>query len=143
MCSSDLILYNNEGRPAAKGEGKFSDVSGGWYADAVAWAAENGVVTGNADGSFNPNGAITREQIAVILYRYAQQKGYDTSKKADLSAFADAGSVSDYAKEAMAWANASGLINGMDESSLAPRGNATRAQVAAILMRFLEGAAQS
>jgi hypothetical protein len=104
----------------------------------VAWAAESGVVTGNSDGTFNPNGAITREQIAVILYRYAQQKGYDVSKKADLSAFADAASISDYAKEAMAWANASGLINGMDENTLAPVGNATRAQVAAILMRFLQ-----
>ena len=118
---------------------EFSDVPAGqWYSGAVAWAAENGVVTGNADGTFNPNGPITREQMAAILYRYAQQKGYDVSKKADLSAFADGGSVSDYAKEAMAWANAAGLINGMDESVLAPGGSATRAQVAAILTRFLQ-----
>ncbi len=132
------LLYRLEGSPFA-GAAEFSDVPAGqWYSGAVAWAAENGVVTGNADGTFNPNGPITREQIAAILYRYAQQKGYDVSKKADLSAFADGGSVSDYAKEAMAWANVAGLINGMDESVLAPGGSATRAQVAAILTRFLQ-----
>lgn len=131
------ILYNHEGNPAVSSIAPFSDASGGWYADAVAWAAANGIVNGNSDGSFNPNGAITREQVAVILYRFAQSLGIDVSARGDLSAFADSAGVSNYAAEAMAWATACGLINGSN-GRLDPAGSATRAQAAAILHRFCE-----
>ena len=119
----------------------FSDVTAGaWYADAVAWANANGIVNGYADGSFAPNEAVTREQLAAILYRYAQYAKRDTSAAASLSGYTDSGAVSGYAGTAMAWANAEGLINGTDANVLLPRSSATRAQVAAILMRFLENA---
>lgn len=132
------ILYRLEGSPAV-GAAAFPDVPEGWYyTDAVAWAAENGIVTGFTNGLFGPNYNITREQMATILYRYAQYKGLDVSAKADLSAFVDAGQVSGYAMDAMAWANQAGLINGMGGGILQPGGSATRAQAAAILMRFCE-----
>ena len=118
----------------------FTDVdeqSGSWYVDAVAWASAEGVVNGIGDGRFGPNGNITREQMATILFRYAEKKGIDTSKRGDLSGFPDANTVSDYASEAIQWAVAEGIINGSD-GKLLPQGNATRAQVSAILMRFIE-----
>lgn len=130
------ILHRYEGTPAAA-PSNFPDVPlEQYYTEAVAWAAANGVVNGYDNGSFMPDQAITREQMAAILYRYAQYKGMDVSGRADLSAFADADQVSGYAVDAMAWANHAGLINGMGDHTLQPKGSATRAQVAAILMRF-------
>ncbi len=131
------ILYRLENEPAVSGS-DFSDVvADQYYADPVAWAAKNGIVTGYPDGTFGPNKSITREQLAAILYRYASYKGYDVSKSADLSAYTDADSVSAYAKDAMAWANAEGIITGVTSTTLNPTGTATRAQVAAILARFV------
>ena len=132
------ILYRQEGEPAASSNASFSDVTSGvYYEDAVNWAAAEGIVNGYSDSAFGPNDAITREQMAAILMNYAQYKGQDVSARADLSAYSDAESVSAWAEEAMSWANAEGLINGMSDTELAPKGHATRAQVAAILQRFL------
>ena len=134
------ILYRLEGEPAVSGSSVFTDVSDGtWYTDAIAWAAEKGVVNGTSATTFAPNDPITREQMAAILYRYAQYKGYDVTQKANLSGYTDAGQISAYATDAMAWANAEGLINGVTTTTLDPTGSATRAQVAAILHRFCEG----
>lgn len=130
------ILHRLEGKPAAV-RSAFADVPAGeWYTAAVDWAAANKIVEGMDAATFAPASPVTREQFAAILYRYANFKGMDTAKKADLSAFADAGKVSRWAADAMAWANATGLIQGVGKSSLDPAGNATRAQAAAILHRF-------
>lgn len=130
------VLWRYEGSPH-EGTNVFSDVPDKeWYTDAVAWAAENAVVNGIGNGKFGPNGNITREQMATILFRYAQKKGLDTSKRGDLNGFPDAGNVSSYASEAISWAVGEGIINGSD-GKLLPQGNATRAQVATILMRFI------
>lgn len=134
------ILYRLEGSPAVTGTGAFVDVPAGqWYTDAVNWAAANQIVKGTSATTFAPNASITREQMAAILYRYAQYKGYDVTKKADLSGYSDNSQVSAYAKDALAWANAAKLINGVTNTTLAPQGNATRAQVSAILHRFCDG----
>lgn len=134
------ILYRLEGSPAVTGTNAFVDVPAGqWYTDAVNWAAANQIVKGTSATTFAPNDSITREQMAAILYRYAQYKGYDVTKKADLSGYSDNGQVSAYAKDALAWANAAKLINGVTNTTLAPQGNATRAQVSAILHRFCDG----
>ena len=132
------ILYRLENEPAA-GTASFTDVaSSAYYAKAVAWAAENGVVTGTTETTFAPNSPITREQMAAILYRYAGLKGYDANQKADLSGYTDAGTISAYASDALAWTNAQGLITGVTDTTLAPKNSVTRAQVATILMRFCE-----
>lgn len=137
------ILYRLEGSPAVTGTSAFVDVPAGqWYTDAVNWAAANQIVKGTSATTFAPNDSITREQIAAILYRYAQYKGYDVTKKADLSGYSDNSHVSAYAKDALAWANAAKLINGVTNTTLAPQGNATRAQVSAILHRFCDGVAK-
>lgn len=134
------ILYRLEGSPAVTGTSAFVDVPAGqWYTDAVNWAAANQIVKGTSATTFAPNDSITREQMAAILYRYAQYKGYDVTKKADLFGYSDNGQVSAYAKDALAWANAAKLINGVTNTTLAPQGNATRAQVSAILHRFCDG----
>lgn len=134
------ILYRLEGSPAVTGTSAFVDVpTGQWYTDAVNWAAANQIVKGTSATTFAPNDSITREQMAAILYRYTQYKGYDVTKKADLSGYSDNGQVSAYAKDALAWANAAKLINGVTNTTLAPQGNATRAQVSAILHRFCDG----
>ena len=131
------ILYRLEGKPAVSGENPFTDVDAGtWYTDAVIWAADKGVVTGTTPTTFDPNDPITREQMAAILYRYASYKGYDVAEKADLSSYADAGKISAYAADAMAWTNTEGLVTGETPTTLVPQGNATRAQVAEILMRY-------
>ena len=131
------VLWRYEGEPA-EGENTFTDVPNGtWYTDAVAWAAEKGIVGGVGNGNFDPEGSITREQMATILFRYAQKKNIDTSKRGELSGFADSGKVSSWAKDAVQWTVAEKIINGSD-GKLLPQGNATRAQVSAILMRFLE-----
>ena len=131
------ILYRLENEPAVSGGSAFTDVeSGAWYANAVAWAAANDIVNGTSATTFAPNSPITREQMAAILYRYAAYKGYDVSQKADLSGYTDAASISGYAKDALAWANAQKLITGVTDTTLNPQGSATRAQVAQMLMNF-------
>ena len=133
------ILYRLEGEPEVSGTSGFTDVEAGtWYTDAVAWAAANGIVNGTTDTTFAPGEDITREQLVTVLYRYAESKGYDVSASADLSGYPDAGQVQDYAQPAMAWAVAEGIVEGVD-GTLNPAGNATRAQIATILMRFCEG----
>ena len=135
------ILYRLEGEPAAEASG-FTDVAANaYYADAVAWAQANDIVNGVSATSFAPDNVITREQMAAILYRYAQYKGYDISASNSLNAFADASQISSYAVAAMQWTNGNGLINGVTGTTLAPQGSATRAQVATILMRFCEDVA--
>ena len=133
------ILHRLAGQPAPSGDSGFSDVeTGTWYTDAVAWAAQNGIVNGVSDTQFAPGDDITREQLAVILYRYATYQGYAVSQRADLSGFVDAGTISTYAQEALSWANATGLITGTTGTTLSPKGSATRAQVATILSRFCQ-----
>ena len=136
-------LYAMEGRPAAASAG-FADVaSGDWYASAVNWAAANGVVSGVSETGFGPNNALTREQLALILYRYAQYKGYDTTQGGmAIREFADYGSISSWAAEAMGWAVNAGLISGVGGNQIAPTGTASRAQVAQILMNFCENVAR-
>ena len=135
------ILYRLEGEPEAPAC-DFTDVAAGqYYTDAIAWAAENHLVNGYGDGTFGPNDNITREQMSALLYRYAEFKGYDLTARGDLSGYTDASQISDYAVTAMQWATAEGLVNGMGDGTLAPRGNSTRAQIATILMRFLENIA--
>ena len=132
------MLYRLENEPAAASAG-FTDVAAGqWYTDAVNWAAANNIVNGYGDSQFGPTDTITREQMAAILYRYAQYKGYDVTASADLSTYTDAASVSSYAVSAMQWAVGEGLINGITDTTLVPGGSATRAQVATILMRFMQ-----
>ncbi|MCF0122534.1 MAG: S-layer homology domain-containing protein [Ruminiclostridium sp.] len=133
------MLYRLESAPAVSGKCPFSDVmSGGYYEDAITWAAENGIVGGYSDGRFGPDDNITREQMAAILYRYAQYKGYDVSESADISKYTDSGVASVYAVNPLKWANAKGLITGTTATTIAPGGEATRAQAAAILHRFCE-----
>ena len=133
------ILYRLEGEPSASNDGTFTDVdSGTWYTDPIAWAAANGVVEGTTPTTFAPNAPVTREQMATILYRYLAAKGYDVTARADLSDYTDAEKISAYAKDAMSWANALGLITGDTPATLTPQASATRAQVATILMRFCE-----
>lgn len=136
------VLWRLAGEPAPKTPNTFVDVpDGAWYTDAVTWAAENGVASGIGGSRFDPSGFVTREQTAEILYNYAHSKGYDVSARADLTAFPDAGSVSGWAEEALSWANAAGLINGTvrdGQTILDPQGSASRAQVAMILMNYVE-----
>ena len=137
------ILYRLEGEPSGGGETPFTDLKAGqYYLDAVAWANANGIVNGTTATTFDPDGAITRQQMAAILYRYAAYKGYDVSVSADLSSYPDAGAIQTYAQDAMAWANGSELILGFEDHTLQPVGNSTRAQVATLLMRFCEGVAK-
>lgn len=131
------ILYRLEGEPAASRMQVFTDVPAGrYYTDAVAWAAANGIVDGMEDGTFLPGKAITRQDLATILYRYASYKGYDVTV-GDLSVYPDAGSVSGYAKNAMAWAVGSGVVEGSD-GKLLPKGSARRCEAATMLMRFCQ-----
>lgn len=131
------ILHRIAGSPSAVGE-SFSDVAPGkYYAPGVAWASSEGIVTGYGKGIFRPDSAITREQLATILYRYADYAGLDTSAEGSLGSFTDSGKVSSYAREPMSWAVGAGLISGVGEGRLDPGGSATRAQVAAIFTRFM------
>jgi hypothetical protein len=131
------VLHRLAGEPAAAGAAPFGDVPAGrWFTEAVAWASANGVIDGYSADVFGANDAVTREQIAVLLYRYAKLMGYDVSATADLSGYADVGAVAEWAREAMAWANATGLIAGRGANALAPADTATRAEVAAMLHRF-------
>ena len=132
------ILYRLEGEPAVTGEAGFDDVGDTWYTDAVIWAAANDIVNGIGDNQFGPENTLTREQLVTMLYRYAQNKGYDVTASADLSGYPDADKIQSWAQEAMTWAVAEGIVEGMD-GNLNPAGSATRAQIATILMRFCEG----
>ena len=134
------ILYRIEGEPAGYRSSDFNDVeSGRWYTGAVAWAAEKEIVKGYGNGKFGPNDPVTREQLAAILYRYTQYKGWSTTAASgSLKGFADAASVSSYAVDAMNWAVDEGLLKGAN-NKLSPKSNATRAQVAAIIHRYLKG----
>ena len=132
------ILYRLEGEPAAEAA-SFKDVeAGSWYEAAVNWAAANGIVNGYDADTFAPTDQITREQMAAILYRYANFKGQDVTGQAELGSFTDSSAVSEYAQTAMAWAVNAELINGMTETTLVPQGSATRAQVATLMMRLCE-----
>lgn len=137
------VLHRMEDTPAATGM-YFADVPAGqWYTNAITWASANGIVSGYGNGNYGPGDAITREQMATILYRYSQNKGYDTTKSGDISTFSDAAQVGSYAIEAMKWAIGSGLISGVGNYTLAPKGNATRAQVATIFMRYYQNVVPS
>lgn len=132
------VLYRLENQPSTSAA-SFTDVaSGAYYANAVAWANANGIVSGYGSGKFGPNDKVTREQLAAILYRYAQYKKYDVSGANSLDGYTDAQSVSSYAVPALQWANAAGVVTGKSGSKLDPKGNAARAEVAAMLMRFCE-----
>ena len=133
------VLWRMEGEPAVTSANSFTDVAAdAWYAKPVLWANENNIVSGYGDGLFGPNDNITREQMAAILNRYAGFKGYDVSAADNLAAYTDAGHVSDWALASIKWAVGEKLITGMTTTTLVPQGNATRAQVASILMRYIE-----
>ena len=134
------VLYNLEERPEAPGAAGFTDVAAGaWYADAVNWAAARGIVKGYDTGAFGPEDSVTREQLAAILYRYAQAKGYDTTQGGmAVREFSDSASISDWAQEAMAWAVNAQVLSGKGNGVLDPQGTATRAEVAQMLMNFVE-----
>ena len=131
------VLHRLAGSPAAEGEIAFTDVPADqYYEEALIWAVDNGLAEGVSETAFAPTSPVTREQLVTFLYRYAEFAGMDVSGKADLTVFADSDKVSSYAEEAMAWAVDAGIIDGVGNNTLAPRNNATRAQVAAMLMRF-------
>ena len=133
-----MTLYRLEGEPE-EGRNIFTDVSDNtWYARAIAWAAENGIVLGYGDDTFRPNQSITREEMAVIMHRYAAYKDCNMAVSGDQSGYEDLNQVSDWAMDAMVWANATGLIRGRSETTLAPRGTAIRVELATILMRLIE-----
>ena len=133
------ILWRMEGSPVPKGKNSFTDVEDGkWYADAITWTAENGIFAGYGKDKFGPDDPITREQLAAIFYRYADYKGYDLTVKGNLDKFKDADKITDYAKTAMQWAVGSGLMKGKSGNLLDPQGTATRAEIAAMLHRFIE-----
>ena len=133
------ILHRLEGEPESDYDMPFTDVAEQqWYAGAVRWAAGEGIVTGVSATEFAPDDPITREQFAAILWRYAQSKGYDVSASADLTGFLDYGQISEYALPALQWAVGAGVMSGRGDGILAPQGTATRAEAAAMLMRFVE-----
>lgn len=137
------ILYRLDGEPSLDGENlgyPFEDVEeGAWYSDPVYWARLHGIVNGVEGNKFAPNDGLTREQMAAILYRYAQYKKLDVSASADLGTFADGNKTSSWAVDAMKWAVGEKLINGLEGNTLVPQGTSTRAQVATVMMRFMEG----
>ena len=137
------LFYNLEGKPAVTGDSTFTDVtSGHWAVDAITWAAQNDIVAGIGGGLYDPDSNVTREQFAVMLYKYARFKGYDLTATGDLTQFPDAGSISSWAETALSWANGKGLINGNEDGTLAPGGTATRAQAASILANFDQNVAK-
>lgn len=138
------VLHRLDGETEAFIGKEFYDVPGEqWYSDAVFWASAFDIVNGYSDGGFGPDDAITREQLAAILFRYADYLNCDTSVRASLAGYKDGNAISSYAYNAMSWANAVGLINGVGNGKIDPKGKATRAQVAAILMRFCEAYANN
>jgi len=134
------VLYRMAGNPHVTGESTFTDVPADmWYTDAIKWAAQEGIVSGYGNNRFGINDAVTREQLVVLLYRYAQHKNLDTTVTGDLSNFADKDKVSVWATESMKWAIGKGIITGKGNGVLDPSGTVTRAEIAAILLRFLVG----
>ena len=132
-----MVLYRLAGAPEVTGTVEFTDVpEDQYYYEALVWATKAGLAKGVTETRFAPGNAITREQLVTFLYRYAQYAGMDVGGQADMDAFADKDKVSGYAAEAVAWAVAGGIINGMENNTLAPRANATRGQVATMLMRL-------
>jgi len=137
------VLYRMANFEGAESTHNFADVvSGEWYSDAVAWASSNGIVSGVSENKFAPNEDITREQMALIIYRYAKMQGFDVSESSTLESFTDTSDVSAWALDAIKWANSVTLVNGTSETTLSPKATATRAQVATILMRFCENIAK-
>lgn len=134
------IMYRKEGKPEVSYTNRFKDVSdGNWYTDAIMWASDAGVVTGYSNGNFGPGDKINREQMAVMMYRYANGKGYDVSASVALNSYQDGNCVSGFAKQAMQWCVAEGIITGKNNGTqLDPQGNATRAECATIIRRFVE-----
>ena len=130
------VLHRLAGTPAGSGAAGFADVTAErWFANAVSWAADSGVVTGVGGGRFDPDGLVTREQMAVMLYRMAAYLGLDTAVQGVLSGFSDSGEVSSWAEAALAWAVGADILQGED-GRLMPQGTASRAEIAAVLMRF-------
>ena len=135
------ILWRMEGSLAPKDENSFTDVEAGrWYADAITWTTENGIFAGYSKDKFGPDDPITREQLTAIFYRYADYKGYKLTIMENLDKFEDADKITDYAKMVMQWAVGNGLIKGKSENLLDPQGTATRAEISAMLHRFIEKA---
>lgn len=133
------VLWRAEGQPTASSASTFTDVaSSSWYSSAVDWAVENGIVNGTSDSTFSPDKSVTRQEIATILQRYAKYKNADVTQTADLSKYTDNSSISSWASDAMAWAVNKGIITGATTNTLAPSANATRAQVATMLMRYMQ-----
>ncbi|MBO4949912.1 MAG: S-layer homology domain-containing protein [Clostridia bacterium] len=134
------VLYRAEGSPRIESDSKFSDIDlEDWFGAPVIWAAENGIVNGISETEFAPNNAITREQIAAIMYRYAQAKKYDTTQGGmAVREYEDYETISSWAKEAMQWAVNTKLINGKTATTVNPQDKATRAEAATIIMRFIE-----
>ena len=131
------LFYNLEGKPAVTGDSTFTDVtSGHWAVDAITWAAQNDIVAGIGGNLYDPDSNVTREQFAVMLYKYARFKGYDLTATGDLTRFPDAGSISSWAETALSWANGNGLINGHENGTIDPKGSTIRAQAASILAHF-------
>ena len=131
------LFYNLEGKPAVTGDSTFTDVtSGHWAVDAITWAAQNDIVAGIGGNLYDPDSNVTREQFAVMLYKYARFKGYDLTAAGDLTQFPDAGSISSWAETALSWANGNDLINGHENGTIDPKGSAIRAQAASILAQF-------
>ncbi len=131
------VLWRMDGTPSHGGKNPFTDLKADWYKDAVLWASENNIASGYGGGLFGPDDNITREQMAVMLYRYSQYKGYDVTAGADLSGYIDAEDIGGWALTAMRWANDRGLITGRSDKELAPKAKASRAEIAAILYRFM------
>lgn len=137
------VLYRIANPEATENTHNFNDVSDGqWYSDAVAWAASNKIVSGVSETAFAPDEDITREQMALIIYRFAKMQGFNVSETSNLENFTDTNNISDWALDAIKWANSASLVNGTSDTTLSPKDTATRAQVAAILMRFCENIAK-
>ena len=137
------VLYRMANPEEKANNHNFADVpEGQWYSDAVSWAADNNIVKGVSENKFAPDEDITREQMALIIYRFAKMQGFDVAGASNLENFTDAKGVSDWALDAMKWAIKTELVNGTSETTLSPKATATRAQVAAILMRFCENVAK-
>ena len=137
------LFYNLEGKPALTGDSTFTDVtSGHWAVDAITWAAQNDIVAGIGGNLYDPDSNVTREQFAVMLYKYACFKGYDLTAAGDLTQFPDAGSISSWAETALSWANGNGLINGHENGTIDPKGSTIRAQAASIMANFDQNVAK-
>ena len=137
------LFYNLEGKPTVTGDSTFTDVtSGHWAVDAITWAAQNDIVAGIGGNLCDPDSNVTREQFAVMLYKYARFKGYDLTAAGDLTQFPDAGSISSWAETALSWANGKGLINGHENGTIDPKGSTIRAQAASIMANFDQNVAK-